>query len=895
MLSMNVEFCERLVATLAHSMWQGLFVGITFTVATTLLRSRGPEVRHTIGVICLAMLVACVPLTFVWTAPQQSHKVERFIPPSSESRAVASLPQEDRRFQRDAEPAHVGSVTGAASNKTVGTWHIRWQQWAPWLSAFYLSGVVIGLTRIGAAVWACHVLRRAAVPMTDPEWLRCVDVVRTRIGLRVAPAVFWCQTSLVPTLVGIARPVILLPVCLTTGVTVEQMEQILCHEMMHVRRRDSLVNLLVSVSEVLLFFHPVVWIISRRIRLERELCCDVVSASSRDERWRYAQLLVQLAERVHRPSMTATQLAILSDPSQLRVRIETLLRRPRTPSGIVELRSFALLAIVVMGLMSVAGRSVPAAPPARPAPARNAPISGPPWLIKQQELERKELEEQQEQIELSKDWPLKFPPNVKDNELAGVILDGDGRPIAGALVDFFPAFTGHETLTDDQGMFRYPFKDSKRNETVEVRFSKEGFSPIYRRKQPLGVEDFRVVLNKKTYLEGQVVDDKGKPVPKARVFANHQYQWGSGFNRETATLTDENGRYRLYLFPETYTVAVVSDNQGVERITDVEVLKNERQTLDLELHSGIHFKARVLDATTKEPVAGVVLYHRTEAWMNGRSNADGDLEILHCLPGDEDLQIGFGDARLTRGFIAYDIKPLGAWWSPEAKKEWHRKKTTEVALMFEMSADMAPITLYVEGGVSISGKVIDPDGNPVAKATVADARTGTGNSLSGDTRYSVETKDDGTYQIYLPPSGDGEYNLMAHDGSYLKWRKFAAGVTEPMRTKPGQQIKNLDIQLHRGATVRGKVTAEEGQKLGGLEVRAHAFDKRGNRYYDPIVKTDDNGEFEIQFIRPGKHYIQVEPMWLNVEEGPAESYKFIEVKEGETKDGIKLEYVGDAR
>jgi len=71
MLSMNVEFCERLVATLAHSLWQGLLTGIILIVATTLLRSRGPEIRHAIAVICLAMLVLCLPLTFVLTAPQK--------------------------------------------------------------------------------------------------------------------------------------------------------------------------------------------------------------------------------------------------------------------------------------------------------------------------------------------------------------------------------------------------------------------------------------------------------------------------------------------------------------------------------------------------------------------------------------------------------------------------------------------------------------------------------------------------------------------------------------------------------------------------------------------------------------------------------------------------------
>lgn len=892
MASMNVEFCERLVATLAHSLWQGLLIGVIFAVATALWRSRGPAVRHAIGLFCLLALVLCLPLTLVLTAPRQLQKAQVIESPSTKSHTVDGMSQSDQRLKTDAASVSIQTADLANKNRSMASAYTRWQQWAPWLSAFYLLGVLLGLARLGRGVWVCHILRRAAEPMSDPEWLRRIDVVRARIGLCVSPAVFWCRTSVVPTVVGIARPVILLPMALMTGLNAEQMEQILCHEMMHVRRRDALVNLIISLAEALLFFHPIIWTISRRMRLDRELCCDVASASSIDERWRYAQLLVQLAERARHPSLAPTQLAIVSDPSQLRVRVETLLRRPSTRKCIAELRSFVLLSIGVLGLISLASRTVPAAPPAKVLPAKNSPVSPLDRIRKQQELDAKELQEQDEQLELSKDWPLKFPSDVQENELAGVIVDSDGRPIAGALVDFYPAFTGHETTTDDQGMFRYRFKDAGRNDTYEVRFSKEGFSPIYRRKQPLGVQDFRVVLNSNTYLEGQVVDQKGEPVPKARVIANHEYFAGGGFNRETRTMTDGNGHYRLYLSPETYTVAVISDRDEIERQNDVEVLKDQGQKLDLQLHSGVLFKAKVLDAHTKEPVSGVVLYHRTEAWMHGKSNAEGDLVIAHCLPGEENLQVGFGDARLTHGYIEYDTKPFGAWWSPEAMKEWHRTKTTEVALTFDLTVDMPPVTLYVEAGVSISGKVVDPDGNPVAKATVADARTGTGNSLTGDTRYSVETKDDGTYQIYLPPSGDEEYNLIAHDGSYLTWRKFAAGVTEPMQTKAGQQIKNLEIQLQRAATVRGRVTVPDGEKLGGWDVRAHARDKRGNRYYDPTTKTKDDGSFEINFIRPGVHFIQVEPMWMKAEEGPRASFDIVEVEEGDTIEGVELQYVG---
>jgi hypothetical protein len=82
----------------------------------------------------------------------------------------------------------------------------------------------------------------------------------------------------------------------------------------------------------------------------------------------------------------------------------------------------------------------------------------------------------------------------------------------------------------------------------------------------------------------------------------------------------------------------------------------------------------------------------------------------------------------------------------------------------------------------VTWKVVDPDGKAVAQATVALARTGSGNSLTGDTRYCVKTKDDGTYRVCLPASGKVQYNLIAHDGSYNKWCNYAADVSEPMRT-----------------------------------------------------------------------------------------------------------------
>ena len=107
-----------------------------------------------------------------------------------------------------------------------------------------------------------------------------------------------------------------------------------------------------------------------------------------------------------------------------------------------------------------------------------------------------------------------------------------------------------------------------------------------------------------------------------------------------------------------------------------------------------------------------------------------------------------------------------------------------------------------------------------------------------------------------------------------------------MTTTPGQTIENFDLQLTEPAIVRGRVL-QDGKPVAAREVRTHAFDKRENRYYDPTTRTDDEGRFELKYVRPGKHYLQVEPFWLSAEEAPGGS-RIIEVKAGETLDGVEL-------
>ena len=94
--------------------------------------------------------------------------------------------------------------------------------------------------------------------------------------MRIGRAIRVAQSAAVqvPSVIGWLRPVVLLPMSALTGLTPGQLESILAHELAHIRRHDYVINVLQSAAEVLLFYHPACWWLSRRMRVEREHCCD---------------------------------------------------------------------------------------------------------------------------------------------------------------------------------------------------------------------------------------------------------------------------------------------------------------------------------------------------------------------------------------------------------------------------------------------------------------------------------------------------------------------------------------------------------------------------------------------------------------------------------------------
>jgi hypothetical protein len=133
--------------------------------------------------------------------------------------------------------------------------------------------------------------------VTEGAALEALERIRKamRVTRRVALGV--CEGVVQPVLVGIVRPMILLPGAALTGWSAEELEMVLVHELAHVRRWDNLVNLVQRLVESALFFHPAVWLASRQVRRDREECCDAAVVAYTRRPTEYAELLVSIAAR----------------------------------------------------------------------------------------------------------------------------------------------------------------------------------------------------------------------------------------------------------------------------------------------------------------------------------------------------------------------------------------------------------------------------------------------------------------------------------------------------------------------------------------------------------------------------------------------------------------------
>jgi D-alanyl-D-alanine endopeptidase (penicillin-binding protein 7) len=321
-------FVQSLGWALVNFLWQGLLVGTVAAVLLILLRGAPARWRYA---VCGLALAVCLGLP-LWQA-------------------------------LDLSPGE-------------GAWTEELEPWAAQMPALVVAwalGAGLMSARLGLGLIWVRCARGRSEP-APAEWQQRLDRLAARLGLRRAVALRLLPGLDTPIAIGLRRPCVLLPAALLTRLPVELVEALLAHELAHVRRWDYLANLLQSAVEALLFFHPVVWWLSARLRAERELVADALSAQALGSSRTLAEALHRLAD--WQPEARAPTLANAARGGELLQRIEALLApRPRATGWKLALP--ALLIAATSFVVQAGARNAPDAPASQTASGTVTPAAEP--------------------------------------------------------------------------------------------------------------------------------------------------------------------------------------------------------------------------------------------------------------------------------------------------------------------------------------------------------------------------------------------------------------------------------------------------------------------------------------------------------------------------------------
>ena len=233
----------------------------------------------------------------------------------------------------------------------------------------YVLGFAVTLARLFGSMRAVTRLRRSSAPVLDAAWQQSLERLSVTCALTQPVELRQSEDVGVPALVGWRRPIIMLPCNLATASDGITREVILIHELAHVVRGDFAWQLLQRAVQVVLWFHPLMWLAERRIGFIRERACDAYTIHCLGGTKDYVATLLEMAGWLMRRGSLSLGLAVLRT-TQLGERLAAMCNGTGSPRCQAS-RAARLAALAVALLLAGWVGRTAVADPRLPAQATN--------------------------------------------------------------------------------------------------------------------------------------------------------------------------------------------------------------------------------------------------------------------------------------------------------------------------------------------------------------------------------------------------------------------------------------------------------------------------------------------------------------------------------------------
>lgn len=853
---------ELVLVLLTHAAWQSALLGALVLLLTWSL-GRRLDARWRFALWLLVFFRLAMPVL-----PAAPWSVFQFFVPSSAEGPVASMPTaavaQDGRYAQPGDrrvhqavangPRHSSPVPVPSADHAPLAAHRRWPDVVGLLVLAWLTGIALLSLRCLANAARLMRRRRGWVEATDASTDALLQRCRKELNVRGRVRLFLAPDAVGPATCGILQPCIVLPERLFRSLLPAELRLVLLHELIHIRRRDVLLDHVVTFVTIVHWFHPVAWIARYFLRHQRELACDAVllDRATPSEAADYGCVMLKTIESLSIPLPLSglVGMFVRGTPSFLHTRIRTIAayRSPTFGSRVAGGVVFTVLALVgLTGAQTRAPSDKTSGNPAAAGAGNFAPA----------DKERKEDESATE-----------------TQTVAGICVDETQQALKGIALSLYrfawsadsEAERLQATESDAAGRFRFEPLPAILADEAETRWayvvvatSTGRASQLHYIQEP-GAEsgELKLTMAPAATLQGRVADRNGQPIAGAMVFT--QSIGNEPLTGVCSAMTDADGRYSIddlapfdvdkakpveqgdgsYAVVGECFFTVRHPNYGEQRPG----YKRVPATIDVQLSPAAILEGQVVDMVTGEPAEGVTVFvqgvegEATHGYQRTRTDEAGNYRLGSLLEGKYNVMVHHPE----RACAALDSLAVTAG-----------------------QLSRAPDLKLIEGGW-IEGQLVDAETEqPVTRDPASDRMLeiglyGPARPKSGAACQSARVDESGRFRLRVSPGVNFPYVMYPEVWERTQRREFyergievGAGevVSLAFRIAPTKPPKNPEPSLVRLPTpVAGeREAAETIRDLGGwykvdddlhvIEVNmVYHLTAEGARHDNPRLDTD---------------------------------------------------------
>lgn len=323
---LDSKFVTDIGITLLHSLWQIGLVSLALVVVLRVLRKASANVRYVAAVSGMVLSLVFGVVTFVQISARSeaARYVDRVAGSRAHTAETAAMGKTLEQVGGSSSPPAVAS-RGVSGSDFLSNALASLPNLSPLVTFVWLLGVALLSLRLVGGLSRLRHYRNGSTDI-DHAWQQVFDDLCDRVSVRGSVRIVQSAIVHTPIAIGSLRPLIIIPTSLFLQISPAELETIIAHELIHIRRYDPLVNLFQCMVETLFFYHPAIWWMSAQVRCEREFAADAgVVKLFESSCVTYARALANLEEIRQTTKQNMPRFATAANGGNLMNRIQRIL------------------------------------------------------------------------------------------------------------------------------------------------------------------------------------------------------------------------------------------------------------------------------------------------------------------------------------------------------------------------------------------------------------------------------------------------------------------------------------------------------------------------------------------------------------------------------------------